>query len=264
MGSKRKKQSSQEAERRRELGGYTDAEFDREFARSQRSDVTSVSIRVFTLIVVFGLLARAIRMQGLPPWMLLLPLAFEFIAIFWIGWILSRFIVQCPAFTKSAGSFILVVVWTGIVGALGAAAIHFNPGGGTEPVPLATALDAAWRLVIDTEMYWALLAILAALIGGTVPEVTRWKRERGVFVWATIMNAGFRVGVIFLMLFFGVFVAVVFGEFILDSIGGIHGGGVTWIVYWFLLAAEVLTLVMSVLMHRETLAKQKAPAKTKS
>ena len=50
-----------EAEQRRELGGYTEAEFDREFVRSHRSDWASITTRVATLLIVYGLLARAIR-----------------------------------------------------------------------------------------------------------------------------------------------------------------------------------------------------------
>lgn len=259
-----KRHSTKVSQGHGQLGGYTNAEFDAEFARSQRSDLTSIAIRVVTLVVVYGLMARAISSDNLPPWILLLPLAFEFVAIFWIGWLMSRFIVPCPAFRKSAGSMVLVLVWTVMICLIGTAVILFNPGGGSHPASLHSALDAAWRLVISSDMHWALVAILTALIAGTVPEVTRWKRERGVFVWVTIMNAGFRVGVIFLMLFAAVFVIALAGEFILENVGGMDGGGVTWIVFWFLSAAEVLTLALSVAMHRDVLAKQSAPAKPKS
>ena len=256
---KQSRMARDELERRRELGGYSDAEFDAEFARSHRSDLPSISIRVVTLVVVFVLLARAIRTHDLPPWLLLAPLAFEFIAIFWIGWILSRFIVPCPTFRKSAGSFALVLVWTVVIVAAAVAAIQFNPGGHSEPRPFADAWRAAWQLVVATELHWAMLAMLAALIGGTVPEVTRWKRERGVFVWASIMNAGFRIGVMFLMGFFGIFVVAMFGEALFER-GGLAGRNMAWAVYWFLLIAEVLTLVLSTVMHRETLQKQQATA----
>lgn len=65
------------------------------------------------------MLARAIRSHDLSPWLLLLPMAFEVLLIFWIGWILSRFVVSCPAFRKSAGSFALVVFWSiAIIGAV--------------------------------------------------------------------------------------------------------------------------------------------------
>ncbi len=261
--AKKSRKALKELERRNELGGYSDAEFDAEFARSYRSDLISVAIRVVTLVIVFGLLARAIRSHQLPPWLLLAPLAFEFIAIFWVGWILSRFIVNCPAFRKSAGSFGLVLFWTLLIGGLGAAAIQFNPGGRGDAVSFAQALDKAWRLIVATELHWAMLAMLVALIAGTVPEVTRWKEKGGVFVWATIMTAGFRVAVMFLMFFFGIFF-VALGSDALFGHSSLRARNQTWFVYWFLLIAEVLTLVLSVAMHRDTVAKQRAPGKTKA
>jgi len=261
--AKKKTLAADEVIQRRELGGYSDAEFDAEFARSYRSDAINVAIRVVTLVVVFWLLARAIRSHDLPPWLLLAPLAFEFIAIFWIGWVLSRFVVQCPAFTKSAGSFPLVLFWTIAIGAAATAAIQFNPGGHRDPMPVSESLRAGWRLIVATDLHWAMLAMLAALIGSTVPEVTRWKRERGVFVWTSIMTAGFRVAVIFLMGFAGIFIAVFLGD-ALFGYGELRYRNLTWAVYWFLLVAEVLTLVLAVAMHRDTVAKQVAGRKPNS
>ncbi len=263
------RKSRSDTEQRRELGGYTEAEFDREFVRSQRSDALSVAIRAVTLVVVYGLLARAIKSHDLPSWLLVLPFAVEFLVIFWLGWFLSRFVVSCPAFRKSAGSFGLVLFWSLLLAGGMGAAIVFNPGG--EPAPAgAAALHDAWNWVVRTDMHWALLAMLAALIVGTAQEVMRWKQVGGVFVWTSIMTAGFRLGVAFLMAFFGIFVAVFAGEFIVDLADArLQFGGtvLNWVLFGFIVLVEVATVVVSVLMHRDAMnsksEKVAAPAKPK-
>jgi hypothetical protein len=257
-----KRYSTEEALRRRELGGYSDAEFDSEFARAHRSDALSVGIRVITLVVVFGLLARAINRHDLPPWLLLLPLAFEFIAIMWVGWLLSRFVVSCEAFSRSAGSGWLVLFWTLLVLAALAAAILFNPGGTGRPDGIDDGLRDAVHWVVRTDLHWALLATLAALLASTSQEVTRWKQVRGVFVWTSIMTAGFRIGVIFLVGFLGFVLAMFTGGFLVelgaDFLYGTPGRGAVWGTYGFLLVVELITLVVATLMHRETVQKQAA------
>jgi hypothetical protein len=254
-----KRAAQDELERRAELGGYSDAEFDKEFARSHRSDPLSIAIRVLTLVLVYAVLARAIRLHDPPPWLLVLPIAFEFLVIFWVGWVLSRFIVPCKTFAKSAGSLPLAVVWTVVICAGMAAAIVFNPGGARPPDSAELALREAWSWVTRTDLHWALLAMVAALLMSTAQEVLRWQRERGVFVWASIMNTGFRIGVMFLMGFLGIFVVAFLGEFLLTLAAEVFmrfgGRPLTWAIYSFLVLAEVLTLVISTMMHRETLAK---------
>ena len=92
-----------EAEQRRELGGYTEAEFDREFVRSHRSDWASITTRVATLLIVYGLLARAIRAHDPPPWLLVLPFVVEFLLIFWIGvWPASPIDKTMPVVARQA------------------------------------------------------------------------------------------------------------------------------------------------------------------
>jgi hypothetical protein len=260
-----KRSSTEETLRRRELGGYSDAEFDREFARAHRSDALSVGIRVVTLVIVFGLLARAVNTHDLPPWLLVLPLAFEFVCIMWVGWLLSRFFVSCEAFAKSAGSFWLVLIWTVAVVAVFIAAILFNPGGTGRPDGIEDGLRDAARWMVRTDLHWALLAMLAALLVSTAQEVTRWKQVRGVFVWTSIMTAGFRIGVIFLVGFLGFVLAMFTGGFLVelgaDYLVGTPSRAVVWGTYGFLLVVELITLVVATLMHRETLQKQAAAGK---
>jgi hypothetical protein len=261
---------SNETQEREELGGYTHAEFDREFTRSHRSDWASIVTRVATLLIVYGLLARAIRAHDPPPWLLVLPFLVEFLLIFWIGWVLSTFVVSCKAFAKSAGGIVRVVVSSLIFGGAMWVAILFNPGGTGRPESASAALQDAVAWVVRTDLHWALLAMTAALIGSTALEVMRWKQERGVFVWASIMTAGFRLGIAFLAAFFGVFVLIFAGDVLLPVVEAMFTGGgsaLTWAVYGFIVLVEVLTLVVAMLMHRDAMkpknAKLPAPAKLK-
>jgi len=260
--AKKRSKTTDDAQHRRELGGYSNAEFDAEFARSHRSDVVSIAIRVVTLIVVFGMLARAIRSHDLPPWLLLLPMAFEMLVIFWVGLVLSRFFVSCPAFAKSAGSFALALFWSiALVGAF-IAAIMFNPGGESRPVSFHAGMADTLQWIVRTDLHWTLLAMTAALLASTAQEVTRWQRERGVFVWASIMNAGFRIGIIFLLGFFGFIIAMLSGGWLVETVAealfAYTGRPLVWAFYAALLIVEIITLIVSTLMHREALAKQAA------
>ena len=247
---------SNETQEREELGGYTHAEFDREFVRSHRSDWGSVATRVVTLVIVYGLLARAIRAHDPPPWLLALPFIVEFLLIFWIGWVLSTFVVSCKAFSKSAGGFPRVLVASLLFGGALLAAIVFNPGGTGRPASATVALHEAAMWIVRTDLHWALLAMAAALVGSTALEVMRWKQERGVFVWAAVMTAGFRLGVAFLVVFFGVFVLVFAGDWIAPWFeAGVFGVGrpLTWALFFFIVLVEVLTLVVAVAMHRDAM-----------
>lgn len=255
---------SNETQEREELGGYTHAEFDREFVRSHRSDWASIATRVVTLAVVYGLLARAIHRHDPPPWLLMLPFVAEFLLIFALGWFLSRFVVSCKTFAKSAGSLGLVLFWMVLMGGAMVAAIVFNPGGaGRAETPLL-ALREAGDWIVRTDLHWALLAMAAALIGSTALEVMRWKQERGVFVWASIMTAGFRLGIAFLVAFVGTFILIFAGDILLPVVEAMFSGGgsaLTWAVYGFIVLVEVLTLVVAMLMHRDAM---KPPSERKA
>lgn len=247
---------SDEAREREELGGYTHAEFDREFVRSHRSDWASVATRVLTLIIVYGLLARAIHRHDPPPWLLMLPFVAEFLLIFALGWFLSRFVVSCKNFAKSGGSLGLVLFWMVLMGGAMVAAIVFNPGGTGRAATPMLALREAGAWIVRTDLHWALLAMAAALIGSTALEVMRWKRERGVFVWASIMTASFRLGIAFLVAVVGGFILVFAGDVLLPVVEAMFIGGgsaLTWAVYGFIVLVEVLTLVVAVLMHRDAM-----------
>ena len=82
---------------------YSDGEFDRAFYRVLGSDWRYILVRIVMMAVVFWLLARAILRFDLGPSFLLLPLAVEVLVMCWLGFLLSRTIIDCPAFRKTSG-----------------------------------------------------------------------------------------------------------------------------------------------------------------
>lgn len=231
---------------------YSEAEFDAAFVRTHRSDWASVAIRALMLLVVYWLLARAIRKEALGVGFVLLPLAVEILAIFWVGWIMATWLVSCEAFRRTAGSLVLAIAWTLVI--LGLIAARLGLGG--DPTHFDTAhipanLAIVWTKVRDSGLSWAMLAAVAALVLATIPEILRWRREGGVFVWTSIMNSGFRLGVMVLLAFVGGLVAIIGAEFVLPVTSEGRAAWWPWVAYWFLLVADVLTLGISTAMHRD-------------
>lgn len=246
-----------EAERRSELGGYSDAEFESALARSQSSDVFSVGARALTLVAVFWLLAHAIQVHDLPAWLLILPLVVEFIAIFWIGFVLSRFIVDCPTFAKSAGSLGLLLTWT-----VASLIVLFAVAGidpelhGWRWQHIGTGVQILWFSLAKLGLHWVIFVSLSGLLISTSIEVLRWRRLRGVFVWTSIMNTGFRLGVMLLLGIVGFVAVLLLDNAFYFSLADLSAKELAWAVFAFLLVGEVLTLIVSTLMHREALSKQ--------
>ena len=235
-----------------QVGPYREADFDAAFVRTHRSDWTSVAIRAAMLLLVYWLLARAIRKEQLGVGFVLLPLAVEILAVFWIGWIMATWLVRCETFRKSAGSLVLAIFWTLVI--LGLTAARLGVGGDpshfdTGQIPANLAI--VWAKVRDSGLFWAMLAAAAALVLATIPEILRWRRTGGVFVWTSIMNSGFRLGVMVLLAFVGGLVAIIGAEFVLPVVPEERAAWWPWIAFWFLLVADVLTLGIATAMHRD-------------
>lgn len=249
-----------EAERRRELGGYSDAEFDSALVHSQRSDAFTVGVRLVTLAVVFWLMARAIRLHAVSAWLLVLPLVVELLVIFWVGFFLSRFVIDCKAFAQSAGSLWLTLVWTLVIVLAMTAGAAFDPqAGGLHWAQLHSGLASAWQQIEAAGLQWVILVSMLGLLISTTFEVMRWRRLRGVFVWTSILHSGFRLGVMFLLGIFGTVALIVLGNFLASFLKGwtqSSAEATAWAVFGFLLLSELVTLIVSTLMHREALKKR--------
>jgi hypothetical protein len=245
-------------EPRRPPGGYSDQEFAAALLRSQRSDPFSVTVRALTLVLVFGLLARAILRFGLSAWLLVLPMVVEFIVIFWVGWWLAHFVIDCPAFRKSAGSTGLTLAWTAVIFAIPLGFAGRNAAGVWHWAQVPYGLAAGWEAVLAAQMHWVILLSLLGLLVSTGIEVQHWRRQRGVFVWTSIMQSGFRLAVVLLLAIIGGLLLAMLGDFILQPLADPSGKPLAWAVFGFLLVAEGLTLILSTLMHRDAQKKSAA------
>ncbi len=230
---------------------YTDPEFESAFVRTQRADWVHVSIRGLMLIVVFAIMARGISKHGVSAGFLLLPVAVEWLAVMWMGWFLSVFVVDCPAFAKSGRKPVLIVFWTVFIGAIISAVLA--AGGEAEGFSLARVAPGwqeGWTRLVETGLVWALVAEVVGLALATVPEVRRWRRLGGKFIWTAVFGLGLRAAAMLLIGMVGFFVVVWFA----DSLGAWlfeTSRRLAWLVFGFLLAVEAGALVLGVAMHRD-------------
>jgi hypothetical protein len=245
--SKRPRGGGSLEQQRLENGGYTDAEIDAAILRSQRSDPLSVGIRLGTTAVVYFLLARAI-VGGMGAAFLLLPLLVELLSMFWIGLLLSRTVVRCEAFRRSAGSGIGVVVWTLVILGGVAAWLAYQPGEGWSPARIGEAASARWETARAFGMHWAVLASIVGLLLATAREVMAWRPEQGVFVWTSVITTGSRIGLAVLLGMLVALLFAVFGPVLKPLVAALP---LAWLVWTVLLVLDVGVVVVLALMHRD-------------
>lgn len=264
-GRRRGMRARDEAMQRYENAGYSDAELDAALLRSQGSDVFSVGTRLVAIVVVFGLLARAIQ-DGLTAPYLILPLIAELLAMFWIGWLMSRTVVRCPVFRKSAGT-LGVVLWTLVI-ALGMAAwLAYDPTAGDMALGrIAANAAAAWATIVANGLHWAVLVAVLGLCVSTVMEIQAWRQTGGVFVWTAITTTGTRIGLLILLGFVAMVPAMFVGPMVVSLLEAqgwlalLSQGQWAWPVWAVLLALDLGVLIVLTLMHRE-LVRSRRPAK---
>ncbi len=224
---------------------YTDQEFGAAVLRTQRAGWFSLVLRAATVAVVFVLMARAIAAHDLSPMYLLMPLFVEFLVIFWLGWVLARWFVDCPAFHKTGGSFASVLLWTGLfLFVLWAAhAGDFVQG-----------MRTGWAKLSSSGLHYAIGASLLGLLLSTAAEVWQWRRKRGVFVWTSIMNTSLRIAAL-VVLGFVVLMLGVFGGFVwLSSAGAAEALGPqapVWLTFWGLMAIELLAIGLGLGLYQK-------------
>ena len=250
MSSQRSKKQSEE---RRELGGYSEAEFDAEFVRTQRSDIASVAVRAVTLVIVYGLLARALTKGELGAAYLWMPMAFEFLLVFWLGLLLAYVFVDCDRFAESARKPKLTMFWTLVV--VGSFALAFawdGEAGSPSTALLRERLPGLGDTIIASGLVWAFVVGAVMLGASTAIEVRRWRQLGCVFVWTSIIDLGLRGAallILTLLMFFVVaFLSEVFNPFETPR-------RLAWVTYGFLLVVEVAALVLGVAMHRDLMKK---------
>lgn len=250
-----------EAAERARYQGYTESEIDQALAQSLRSDWPSILVRLAIIATTYGLLARAMLAEPLPATLIALPLIVELLAIFWLGLFLAAFVVDDRAFRTSALKPWATLFWTAVAAVGLFVWLTLAPGSGRSQLEnVAPNLADARRLVFDSGLHWAIVAVTGGLVVTTLFEVLDWKRRGGVFVWTSITTAGFRLGLGIVALaplvVLGLFVAPLIGSWFTRSPDDARA----WLTWGVLLLLEIAVVVVSVLMHRDILGK--AGAKT--
>ncbi|HVS64225.1 MAG TPA: hypothetical protein VMT85_12065 [Thermoanaerobaculia bacterium] len=238
-------------------GPYTDEEIDREFLRTQRSDALHVITRLAMLTLVFWFMGRGILVHDLSAGFLLLPLALELLLVMWVGLLLSRLVVDCELFAATAKPG-LVVFWTVLMFAIISIVLAVDSGT-FSLARIGPGWLSGWRTVLETGLIWALVVEVLGLVLATVPEVRRWRRVGGPFVWTSVFDVGVRFAVVLLIGFVAFFLMVILadgpGEWLLDE-----PRRTAWFVWGFLLCVELGGLVLGVKMHQDLKRKALEPA----
>jgi hypothetical protein len=248
--------ASTEAAERAKYQGYTEAEIDQALAQSLRSDWPSILLRLAIVVTTYGLLARAILAEPLPAALIALPLIVELLAIFWLGLFLATFVVDDQAFRTSARKPWATLFWTALAMAGLFMWLTLSPTSGRSQLEnVAPNLAEARRMIVDSGLHWALIAVTGGLVVTTLFEVLDWKRRGGVFVWTSITTAGFRLGLGIVALaplvVLGIFVAPLIESWFTRSPADARA----WLTWGVLLLLEIAVVVVGVLMHRDILGK---------
>lgn len=252
--------------------------FDESFRRGWRSDAGSVAFRLLVIAVSFALLARAISSADLGPGHVALMFLGEFLVVIWLGWALARTIVREPVFRQTTGRVWVPIGWTLAVATPYALVLIISSGADW---PRAQSQLASWgERAWNSGLLQALAAVIAGLAVETVADVRRWRRRghNEAFVWPATMNVGFRFAAILLLPFLLLIPAIVIGsvaqllcggsgnsEFVgqkeytdLTACFGLAPDAtlsevLSWTVFGWLLAAELLVLFGGTWLHRRQL-----------
>lgn len=228
---------------------YSDAEFDAEVLRTQRSDWSYVGAKAATLAVVFFFLARAV-LRGASAEFLLLPLAVEFLSIMWVGLFLGYFVIDCPKFIAAGRKPIRVILWTSLI--LGAiSALLAWDDGAFHADRVRPGWLSAWQEILSTGLIWAMVAEVLGLGASTAREVFRWRQERGTFVWNSIFAPSLRIATVILIGILSPFVLIPLADSLVPWLFE-NPRRMAWTAFGFLLFVELGGLAIGVGMHRDS------------
>ncbi len=223
---------------------------DKSFRESFRSDPGSIALAATTMAVSYALVARAINQGEIGLRYVVLPWVIEFLAIMWVGVLLTRTWVREPVFEAISGSMKVALGWTIVLGLPFFVLLILQTGFDTTAMRSGVA-DAMGRL-LSSGMVWACGAVLLGLVLDTQRDVAAWRRDGGTFVWPATHRFALRFAALLVMFFAGFF-----GFWFVMVISGAIGFEIlpastspAWIGWGFLLVTDVLVLVGGAILHR--------------
>jgi hypothetical protein len=219
--------------------------------RDWRAEPLALAIRGATMVMGYGLLARAISDHALPVALVLAPVAAEILVVMWLGVLLARRFVDCAAFRRDAHGLFAPMFWTLLIAGGYVAWLAFDPAAGElSPARIPSALVAAMRMSFESGAFWAVLALLGGLVAGTVIDVRRWQRRGGVFFWSQTIGGGLRL----LLLIFGfpvlAMLGATFGAFALETWPELLAIAPAWWAFGLLALLDLGVLALAVGMQR--------------
>ncbi|MEM7704784.1 MAG: hypothetical protein AAF358_04480 [Pseudomonadota bacterium] len=213
---------------------------------TQQTDQGNALIRLITLVLAFGLMARAIVVHEVSAAFLLVPLAAEILLSLWTAIILSRTLVDCPDFGSDNLSSTIII--TLLIGLISLAVACFPAEGGFAPAQA----PAAW--VAGVQELWRtglLLAVIVDAVGlwlASIRDVRRWQHQGGQFVWTAGFGSGMRILVCVLLL--------IPAPLVIGIMAGPDGemfqspSTRAWVTWSFLLCVELALVAISVVTQR--------------
>jgi hypothetical protein len=218
--------------------------------RDWRAEPLALAIRGASLVVGYGLLARAIADHALPVALVLAPVAAEILVVMWLGVLLARRFVDCAAFRRDAHGLFAPVFWTVLIGGGYTAWLAFDPAAGELSLAhVPSAIVAATRTAFDSGALWAVLALLGGLVAGTVIDVRRWRVRGGVFFWGQTIGGGLRL----LLMIFGfpllAMLGAAFGAFALETWPALLAIAPAWWAFGLLALLDLGVLALAVGMQ---------------
>lgn len=242
---------------------YTEGELDRALVDALRSDRASIAIRSIGIAVAYVLLALAIHRHQMPAPLVALPWLVEFVAIQWLGLALASGPVDCPGFVASSRRPVLVLLWTlAVILPIGTWLAWDSEAERPNLMLLPVRAVETARVVVDSGLHWAVLAVLLALAVTSIREISQWRSagRAGAFVWTATFPLAFRFVGGLLLLF-----VVPFAVPVVSVLFGIVGAGEVlervlaqpaWLTFAALLAIDLFALVASTRMHRDLAARR--------
>ncbi|MDJ0654501.1 MAG: hypothetical protein QNJ40_10130 [Xanthomonadales bacterium] len=217
------------------------------FVATWQSDPLSIVVRTGFLTLTYWVLARAIARHDLGLGYILAVWVVEYLAILWLGVLLTRTWVREPIFQSISGSIPVALGWTvGLVGP------YLFVLGWDEAFSLDTLgrnLRPAWDRAVDSGPALACTIVLTGLVLDTVRDVRQWKPRGGAFVWPATQLFGFRFVALIVLALLSPFVIIGVAAVLHNDLFA-KGRDYAWAAWAALLAADLIVLVSSTVLHR--------------
>jgi hypothetical protein len=232
--------------------------FERSLRKTLRSDPVYVVTRILILLIVFSVMARSIVVHDIAAGYLLLPFSIEWLTVLWVGFFLSRLVIDCKGFRQDSGGIKRPLGWTLFIGIIAVISVGWNSElAWFEVDQIIPGSIETWDVVVSSGLIWALVAECFSLVSSTVPEVMKFQPGRGQFVWSYANDIGIRMATLFFIFVAMWFVGIIGIMFLAPSPSDVaewraeSSIQLSWVVFGFLALLDFGALALGVSLHRK-------------